>query len=146
MEQHNLLLIATAHKFMQLKNVLSKENTTGGCMTWTVTAFNKEHTIIWSRNYNLMERNSNDTFGWRENLKSRQIVQETAVPDVIFWIPHPYFYTPAWKIMQWRSMGCAARTVRPLWGLGGNIIIALLSCGFEVVNVRVFAVVEGLLC
>ena len=33
MEQHNLLLIATAYKFMQLKYLISKETTAGGCMT-----------------------------------------------------------------------------------------------------------------
>ena len=33
MEQHNLFLIAIAYKFMQLKNLINKENTAGGCMT-----------------------------------------------------------------------------------------------------------------
>ena len=33
MEQDNLLLIVTAFKFMQLKNLINKENTAGGCMT-----------------------------------------------------------------------------------------------------------------
>ena len=33
MEHHNLLLIATAYKFMQLKNIISKENTAGGGTT-----------------------------------------------------------------------------------------------------------------
>jgi len=33
MEQHNLLLIASAYKFMQLKTPTSKVSTTGGCMT-----------------------------------------------------------------------------------------------------------------
>jgi len=30
MEQHNFSLIATAHKFIQLKNVICKENTASG--------------------------------------------------------------------------------------------------------------------
>jgi len=33
MEQHNLLLITSAYKCMQLKNLLRKENTADGCMT-----------------------------------------------------------------------------------------------------------------
>jgi len=33
MKQRNLLLIATAYICMQLKNLISKENTAGGCMT-----------------------------------------------------------------------------------------------------------------
>ena len=38
-------------------------------------------------NYNLMWRNSNNTSGWPDNLKSGQIVRETPAPDVTFWIP-----------------------------------------------------------
>jgi len=36
-----------------------------------------------------MGRNSNNTAGWPENMKSYQIVQETPTPDFMFWIPHP---------------------------------------------------------
>jgi len=43
-------------------------------------------------NYNLMWRNSDNTSGWPENLKSGQIVRETPAPDVIFWIPPSGFY------------------------------------------------------
>jgi len=66
-------------------------NPAGGS-TGIGTGFNKEHTIIWSKNYNLKGRNSNNTSGWPENWKSRQIVWETPTPDVIFLISPTVFY------------------------------------------------------
>jgi len=62
-------------------------------MAYTGTGFNKVHSIIWSKNYNLMGENSNNISGWPENLKSRQIVRGTPAPDVIFCISPSVFFT-----------------------------------------------------
>ena len=43
-------------------------------------------------NYNMIWRNSSNTSGWSDNLKSHQIVRETPSHDVIFWIPPSDFY------------------------------------------------------
>jgi len=63
-------------------------------------------------NYNLMWRNSNNTSGWPDNLKSDQIVRETPTLDVIIWIPPPGFYFLPYKSLHEAIQYAVSASVR----------------------------------
>jgi len=53
-----------------------------------------------------MGRNSSNTSGWPDNLKSCQIFRETPAPDIIFWIPPFVFYEVAIQVATWSNSVC----------------------------------------
>ena len=138
MEQHNVLLISTAYKFMQLKK-RNKQR--------------KHHWWVHDLNRNRLQQGAYNLVWWGEIPTILQIDQRILNPAKLFWkhllltsysgFPHPFFlqlsyesphgfsflhqYAAAGQIIQWRSVVCAKGGHFGVWPA-----ILLFSCDFEV--------------